>query len=253
LELLVGVTGVDGQASDVVGAAATSSKVRSSGWLSQLRKFGTSLSLGTQIIWLLSVVISAVSLLFVVKVLFAPSFGLKRADLHFNFFQPGLISFHAAMGVIALLIGPLQMSPFLRTAHPHLHRYFGRIYISIVFVVAGTSMFLVPKTELLGMTFAMPVSAAVCLACITLGVVSIRRHDAAAHRRWMFRAYAAFSISISLRLYLQILRTISDGPSEYKYAISFWLAVLTNLIVVEVVLRRPSMRMPNNLAGNAPR
>jgi uncharacterized membrane protein len=201
-------------------------------------QFATSLGFGATVLWWVSLAVSIAAIVWVGRVLFAASLGLRPPNLHFNHDRPEWMSVHGVFGSIAALIGPIQLSEMLRATRPHVHRLLGRIYVATAVVSVVASLFLFAKTDYLGVRYALPAGGVICLTCLLIGVIQIYRRDVSAHRRWMLRAYAALMVSISQRFYYMILSDVFDADFNPKYALAFWLACATNLVVVEVVVRR---------------
>ena len=159
-----------------------------------------------------------------------------------NFLFPHELSIHAIAGSIALLVGPWQLSASLRTAHPRVHRWLGRIYVADVLVAWLLAIFLIPTvtTGFLAAS-AFFIAGVLWIGFAILGVLAILRRDIQAHRRYMLRSYAMALTAVTIRYYYVPARALGI-PFEYNYPASLWLAILTNIAVIEVVLRWPQMR-----------
>ena len=101
---------------------------------------------------------------------------------------------HLAPALCYGLAAPLQFVSRLRR-RPGLHRRLGRVLVvcGALAALAGVWMTLFwpaapGDTPLLALLRIAAGSA--MLACLTLGVAAVVRHDMAAHGRWMMRAYA---------------------------------------------------------------
>jgi uncharacterized membrane protein len=190
--------------------------------------------------WYVLVAATVVGLFSMRYVLPNPPFFLHQMRNHF--LLPRELTMHAIAGSIALLLGPWQLLPYLRTAHPRVHRWLGRIYVADVLVAWLLALLLMPTVAT-----GFPAASAFFLAgllwigCAALGVVAIRRGDVRAHRRWMLRSYAMAFAAVTIRLYVHPARELGI-PFEYRYPAGLWLAVLTNIAAVETMLRWPSTR-----------
>ena len=168
-----------------------------------------------------------------------PAF-LKQMENHFLF--PRQLSIHALTGSIALLVGPWQLSTSLRAAYPRVHRWLGRIYVADVLVAWLLSIFLLPTV-----TTGLPAASAFFMlgSCwagfAALGVLAIRRRDIQAHRRWMLRSFAMAFAAVTIRFYFHPAKALGF-PFEYYYPASLWLSFLTNMAVIELVIRWPRVR-----------
>jgi uncharacterized membrane protein len=162
---------------------------------------------------------------------------LQNISLH-----PRELSIHAVAASIALMIGPWQMWASLRATRPRLHRWLGRIYVADVLVAWLVSLGLLPHTAAgFGSASAFFAAGVLWVGFTILGVVAIRRREIAAHHRWMLRSYAMAWTAVTVRFYYWPAMAL-EIPFAYKYPASLWLAVLTNLLVVEILLRQSGLQ-----------
>jgi uncharacterized membrane protein len=170
----------------------------------------------------------------------SPPFSLKEMQNHHLF--PRQLNIHAVAGSTALLVGPWQLSDSLRAMYPRVHRWLGRIYIAAALVAWLLAVFLMPTV-----TTGLPAASAFFLAGVcwigfaALGLLAIRRRDMKAHRRWMLRSYAMAFTAATVHLYFHPLTALGIS-FEYKYPVSLWLSFLTNLLIMEAVLRWPGLQ-----------
>jgi uncharacterized membrane protein len=167
-----------------------------------------------------------------------------------NSLHPLAMTFHAITASIALLIGPWQLSASLREARPRVHRWLGRIYAGGVVVAWLVSLVLTPTTAtgIISTSAFFSVLGLLWIGFTALGVLAIRRGDVGAHRRWMLRSFALAWIAVTIHLYvglavvlrvtLRLMLPIPPILFEVWYPIGLWFSMLTNLVVVETVLRR---------------
>lgn len=148
------------------------------------------------------------------------------------------IRLHAACGILALLIGPLQFVHLVRKRRPAVHRWLGRCYLVAVAAGAVGAIGLAP-TAFGGAvsTAGFAALAVVWVGCGSMAYARIRARDIEGHRRWMLRTYALTFAAVTLRIELPILIAIGLD-FEYAYRAVAWLAWVPNLIVVELWLRR---------------
>lgn len=145
---------------------------------------------------------------------------------------------HVVSGILALLLGPLQLFRGLRSRIPAVHRATGRLYVATCAVAAPSGLMLAFGT------FAGPVAGlgfglqAVLLAlCTALGLRAAiaRRFDV--HREWMLRSYALIAGAITLRLMLPASAWLGfDFVAAYVWIA--WLCWTVNLVLVEFHIRR---------------
>ncbi|MEU7141487.1 DUF2306 domain-containing protein [Nocardia sp. NPDC046473] len=145
---------------------------------------------------------------------------------------------HAVPAGLALIIGPWQFVPQLRTRFPRLHRVAGRVYmVSVVAASAAASYAaaVTPSGFPLQVAFYMLVVA--WLYTAAKGYRTIRRREVQLHRIWMIRNYALTFAAVTLRLYLLAGTEVAKFiPSlEYRdiYTASAWASLLGNVLVAE--------------------
>lgn len=162
----------------------------------------------------------------------APSFILTNA-----FANPFLIV-HVAAGVVALLLGPLQLVRRIRTIAPPLHRAIGRTYAGACAIGAPAGFMLAIGTNAgpaAGAGFAI---AALLWPIFTfLGVKAAIERRFTDHREWMIRSYAITANAITLRLMLP-LAGLLRFEFFTAYSVIAWLGWITNLALAEIYLRR---------------
>jgi uncharacterized membrane protein len=165
---------------------------------------------------------------------------LKEVRNHFLF--PHVVQTHAILASLALMAGPWQLSASFRAAHPRVHRWLGRIYVADVLAALLVGSFLMPTVTtgfpaILGLSLA----GSIWLGFAILGILAIRRRDVQTHRRWMLRSYAIPFASFTIRIYFISMKALGV-PFEYNYPASIWLSVLTNMLIMECILRWPMLR-----------
>ena len=120
-----------------------------------------------------------------------------------NRFADPFLALHAGFGALALMLGPFQFLPRLRTRHTRIHRFVGSLYVTAC--LAG---------GLAGLALAAGVSAGPVAAAgfgalgiawvytTARGLASALTGRFAAHRRWMIRSFALTLAAVTLRLHL---------------------------------------------------
>lgn len=97
---------------------------------------------------------------------------------------------HTVAGLLATLLGPLQFSRALRTRHPRLHRFTGKVYLLSV-ATAATCAFVLAATSQISLSYEWGLILGASLWLVTGGLAyaAIRRREVARHRAWMVRNY----------------------------------------------------------------
>lgn len=145
---------------------------------------------------------------------------------------------HIVAAGLALLLSPVQLSGRIRRRVPGLHRAVGRVAITCVLAGGLAGLVLSPMNVADEIGFAgFGALALLWTGFASAGLLTIRRGDAAAHRRWMLRAFAMTYAAVTLRLWLVVLVPVA-GDFRTAYDFVPFLCWVPNLIVVELVIRR---------------
>lgn len=145
---------------------------------------------------------------------------------------------HAVPAGLALIIGPWQFVPRLRTRFPRLHRVLGRVYLLSVIAASLAAVYSSVVTK---SGFPLQVAFFVLIVAwlFTAGKAysTIRRGEVQLHRIWLIRNYALTFAAVTLRLYQVPLLVLMDSVTwlEYRdvYTVSAWLSLLGNVLVAE--------------------
>lgn len=144
------------------------------------------------------------------------------------------IYLHVFASIAALALGPLQFSNRLCQARPALHRWSGRIYLSIGVLIGGASGLYIAQFAF-GGWMARSGFSALALCWLFTGFMAyraIRRGDIQNHRRWMRRNFALTFAAVTLRIYLGL--SVAAGIQfEQAYPVIAWLCWVPNLFFVE--------------------
>jgi len=147
---------------------------------------------------------------------------------------------HITASVAALLIGPLQLLPRIRARHIAIHRWMGRVYVTMV-ALGGIAGLVMAPFAYGGIVSASGFGALALawLGTTALGLKSIREGAVAEHRRCMLRSYALTMAGVMLRIYLPIAM-VAGAIFEPAYHLIAWLCWVPNLLLAELWLARRS-------------
>ncbi len=150
---------------------------------------------------------------------------------------------HIFGAVVALLIGPLQFSTRLRQQRRQLHRWLGRIYLSVGVVVGGLSGLYMSMFANGGPVVKLGFA---CLALVWLytgfmAYKSIRAGDVVQHRAYMVRNFSLTLAAVSLRVYLP-LSMMAGADFDTAYAVIAWMCWVPNLVLGEMLINRSGKR-----------
>jgi uncharacterized membrane protein len=165
-------------------------------------------------------------------------FKLKSPDFHVTPWVYFLYA-HIATGSLALLIGPFQI--FRKQSgknSKNIHRSFGKIYVACIFISGLINIYLsmnasggwVARTGFFTMDL-------IWMYATYMAVAKIMKKDIQAHRNWMLRSYAITFAAVTLRLY-QFPLMVLFGDFEPAYKIVAWLCWVSNLLIIELVIRK---------------
>jgi uncharacterized membrane protein len=146
---------------------------------------------------------------------------------------------HVYSSMFVLLSGMLQFSRTVRKRWPVVHRWSGRIYVSVILFISGPSGLVMGFYGNGGRI----AKAAFCLLAVLWmyftfqGFRQVKAGNITAHREWMYRSYALTLSAISLRLWKWgIVLAWAPAPMDV-YRIVAWLGWTGNLLVAELLIR----------------
>ena len=146
---------------------------------------------------------------------------------------------HVFASVIALVLGPFQLSARLRNTHLGVHRWMGRLYLGVGVLVGGLAGLFMAFHAYGGVVSRMGFGA-LAVAWLYTGLrawLAIRSGDTASHRRWMVRNFALTFAAVTLRLWLPAA-VVSGIPFELAYPVIAWLCWLPNLVLAELLFNQ---------------
>lgn len=170
---------------------------------------------------------------------FRPLGSLVHPDMTLVFQRHSVaIYIHVFASLIALVLGPFQFSARLRKKYLSMHRWIGRVYLSVGVTVGGLSGLYMAQFAFGGLPSRAGFTLlAICwLATGVLGYLAIRRGDIESHRRWMVRNFALTFAAVTLRIDLGLFFAAGFKFQDF-YPWVTWLCWIPNLIVAEALLR----------------
>lgn len=112
---------------------------------------------------------------------------------------------HGVFGAMALFLIFMQFNDRLRQRYLTLHRVFGRIYITGVFIAGPFGVYIASLDKSIGYTFSFTLATAVLVTlwmfatAMALWCIRMRRVDQ--HRRWMTRSVAMALTFLEVRVF----------------------------------------------------
>jgi Predicted membrane protein (DUF2306) len=169
--------------------------------------------------------------------------SFDQADLIFARF-PVLTMVHILVALSFILMGPFQVSGWLRKRYPNFQRKSARLFLICGFIMGTTALVMsfvmrsiggvnqAASTVLFGALF---LFALIC-------VVRYRRNgDSRLQREWLIRAYAIALAVTSVRLVVGVFFATSRlsglKPDEF-FGIAFWIGFVIHLMLAEAWIYR---------------
>jgi len=179
-------------------------------------------------------------------VLKASDAGLVAFKLHKPNFEltpwVNVLYIHIVTAILALIIGPFQIFMKPTKERKRRHRLLGYVYVSSITVSGIVSVYLslfATGGWIAGLGFVL-----LDVLWVVTTLISVRKimvNDKQAHKAWMLRSYSLTFAAVTLRLWLAPLVLIF-GDFEVGYRVVAWVCWIPNLLVIEAVIRRKSLR-----------
>jgi uncharacterized membrane protein len=155
--------------------------------------------------------------------------------------SPAPVVVHVVAAALFAILGAFQFSARLRRHRPGWHRRAGRVLVVAGLVVAGSGLWMTlfyagaPGGTLLW-SVRLLVGTGLA-AALGLGFTAIRRHDIAAHRAWMMRAYA-LAVGAGTQTFTQGVGQAAFGTGGWSTGISISSGWVINVLAAEWLIRR---------------
>ena len=174
---------------------------------------------------------------------FVAMFALPYSTLDettFDRFWPkrGWLLTHIAGGMVALLVGPVQIWLGLTRRRMALHRVLGKVYLAAV-VVGGTSSFGLSLTTEAGWILGMGLAVLGLAWFVTTGMAlaAVLRRRFELHKEWMIRSYVVTFAFVNLRIFVGVTEAMGVGTELERIAAASWFCWAVPLLVTEVLLQ----------------
>jgi hypothetical protein len=163
---------------------------------------------------------------------------------------------HVVTGALLFILLPLQFSTSIRSRHPAVHRWCGRLLVVAAWITGLGGLFFGIIHPFAGILerLLIGVIGGWFLVSITIAYVMIRRGRRAEHREWMLRAVAV-SLSVSTvrgaALPVDLVLTRLGATPEAALLNAFWIGWGATLVGAEWWIRRtrPAQLVAPTLAG----
>jgi uncharacterized membrane protein len=160
-----------------------------------------------------------------------------------TFNYPAWSTIHFVPALLFVVILPFQLWPGSRRRYPRLHRIAGRVaaVAGVLFSLTGLLLPFVMPARPFGERAFMTTFACLFPILLGCGIAAARRHDFAAHRRWMLRVTAGALGPLMQRVILPLflIAGVDSMPRFWDlFVTSAWFAAAVNFVIVEWWMRR---------------
>jgi uncharacterized membrane protein len=165
--------------------------------------------------------------------------AVKEEEIALPYYQVAFFS-HVYTSILVLIIGAFQFSNWLRTKYSALHKNLGKIYITLILLVASPSG-LIMAVHANGGTYSklsFILQAVLWFAFTYLAYKHVRNKNWNKHRDFMIRSFALTLSAISLRLFKWMIVHTWELPPMDTYKIVAWAGWGINLIIAEIYIYR---------------
>ena len=156
---------------------------------------------------------------------------------------------HIFSGPVVLFNGLILLSDSVRRRHGGVHRFLGRVQVSVLLLLVLPSSVVMSRHAFggwpAGLSFVL-LSVATA-GCAIVGVVHARRRRFDRHRRWMLRSYVLICSAVALRLISGAAGLIGVPSPEGAYIVAAWSSWVVPLVAYEIMERLPAHRPSRHL------
>ena len=146
---------------------------------------------------------------------------------------------HVYTSIFVLFSGFIAVFVKPKAAFRNLHRFFGKIYVILLLLIAAPSG--------IYMGFYANGGILAKISFVILGILwwfttykaylEIRKKNVLNHKKWMYRSYALAVSAITLRLWKVVLVYFFQPNPMDVYEIIAWLGWVPNLILIEILIK----------------
>ena len=153
--------------------------------------------------------------------------------------HPILTMIHIVPGLLFMILGPFQFSESIRARHLQWHRWNGRIFMTIGFIVGVSALLMSFTMQSIGgvnQAAATILFGFFFLFALSKAFWHIRRHQVTLHRQWMIRAFAIGLAVATIRpivgIFFATSRFSGLTPAQF-FGTAFWIGFVLHLIAAE--------------------
>jgi uncharacterized membrane protein len=153
--------------------------------------------------------------------------------------HPILTMIHIVPGLLFMILGPFQFSESIRARHVHWHRWNGRMFMTIGFIIGISALLMSFTMQSIGgvnQAAATILFALFFLFALSKAFWHIRRRQVTLHRQWMIRAFAIGLAVATIRpivgIFFATSRFSGLTPAQF-FGTAFWIGFVLHLIAAE--------------------
>lgn len=167
---------------------------------------------------------------------------IKSVECRFEVHR-GKTLLHVIPGAAFVLLAPLQFMRGLRTRHPRVHRWLGRLLVltGVITVIPGFYFGVLAPVAGIGEATIIAIATTMFVLSLARAVLAIRRGDVTRHREWMIRGFA-MAIAIAT---VRIVAGVADGPLtragwslQEIFVLSMWTGWAVTIVAAELWIVR---------------
>jgi uncharacterized membrane protein len=142
---------------------------------------------------------------------------------------------HIVPAAVVIMLMPMQFLGGIRKRYPAVHRWSGRVVISLGFVVGGSALVMSETMSIGGVneTAATTLFAILFLVFLSLGYRSIRKGRIVRHREWMIRSFGVLLGIATTRPIVAIFFAAGRLTPREFFGTAFWLGFTLTLLSAE--------------------
>ena len=153
--------------------------------------------------------------------------------------HPILTMIHIVPGLLFMILGPFQFSQSIRARHLQWHRWNGRIFMTIGFIIGVSALLMSFTMQSIGgvnQAAATILFGFFFLFALSKAFWHIRRRQVTLHRQWMIRAFAIGLAVATIRpivgIFFATSRFSGLTPVQF-FGTAFWIGFVLHLIAAE--------------------